>query len=275
MPDRSRGGEGADVEHARLLPVLHSSKHRQAALRKRDKPTTSHPPNQSQGLGKPPVASQGSGRTLAASQAAEQWQAQSQGPGKLQRGSWGSSTEPGWVAEAPGAIQADEEEDPGLLSVAAQSAGAPQTDAGGDTVPSPPPPLPVRAHPYSHHDDASTAHDRMTQQQRQQQQQQQQHESDQEQYTGPQQNQHGAAAAVDLAQQARRSFERSTSQQQTRGVETGGGRDAGVLLQACLHRFVRPETLHRWTCSRLACDFLSVCWIVTGMTCLGTTRDGV
>ena len=88
----------------------------------------------------------------------------------------------------------------------------------------------------------------MTQQQ--QQQQQQQHQVDEQQYTALQHSQHGTVSGVDLVQQAKISFERSTSLQQVREVESWGSRNAGVLLQACLHGFVRPETLHRWTCSR-------------------------
>ena len=227
MPDRSRGSGSTVEEPARLLPVLHGSKHRQAPLRQHGQPT---PPAQFHGLGKPPAASLGSGRTLAASHTTDLGQAQSLGPGKLAKGSRGSSTEQGWMPEEAGAFQADEDEHAGLQSLQ----GMPQGELGGDPLPSPPPPLPVKAHPYS----------RLTQQQQQQQQ------VDEQQYSAAQQSQHGAISGVDLIMQAKVSFQRSTSQQQSRGVETWGSRDAGVLLQACLHRFVRPETLHRWTCSR-------------------------
>lgn len=210
MPERGTGSEAApsEVMPPQLLPVLQSSRHRQAAQRQRNKPSL--PPTQSQGLSKPPVASQGSGRVLDASQR--------ETPAK-QAG-----------------VPHREEEDLGLLPMAA---------AGGRPVPSPPPPLPVKAHPHSRPADASATQDTVIQQ-RQLQQQQHQHQYD-VQLAAVEQTQTGAG---DSAQQAVRRFEQSISQQETRGVETGGGGGSGVLLQACLHRFVRPETLHRWTCSR-------------------------
>ena len=158
------------------------------------------------------------------------------------------------MPEEAGAFQADEEEHAGLQSVQ----GLPQ-ELGGDPLPSPPPPLPVKAHPYSRVNNTLTGHDTMTQQQ----------QDDEQQYNALQHAQHGATSGVDLVQQAKISFERSTSQQQTRAVETWGGKDAGVLLQACLHRFVRPETLHRWTCSRSA-NQLSVC-ILSNQTSIATS----
>ena len=244
VPARSRSSGPAEQEPARLLPDLHSSKHRQATLRQHGQPS---PPAQSQGHGKPPAASLGSGRTLAASQTAEQGPGQSQGPSKLPKGSRGSSAQQGWVPEEAGAFQADKDEHAGLQSVH----NMPQSKLGGDPQPSPPPPLPVKAHPHSRVDKTLTAPDTMSQQQQQQQ-------VNDQQYTALQHSQHGATSSrVDLVQQAKISFEQSTSQQQTREMETWGSRDAGVLLQACLHRFVRPETLHRWTCSRSA-NLLSV-----------------
>ena len=235
IPDRS-GGSGSTVEEpARLLPVTHSSKHRQAGLRQRGQPNSTA---QSQ---KPPVASLGSGRMLAASHTADQEQAWSLGPGKLAKTSRGSSTEQGWVPEEAGAFQVDDEEHAGLQSVR----GMPQGELVGDAVPSPPPTLPVKAHPHSRLDNTLTAHDSATRQR-----QQKQQEIHEQQYSALQHSQHGAITGVDLAQQAKISFEQSTSQQQLREVETWGSGDAGVLLQASLHRFVRPETLHRWTCSR-------------------------
>ncbi|KAL3130987.1 Ubiquitin C-terminal hydrolase 22 [Trebouxia sp. C0009 RCD-2024] len=214
MPERGTGSEAApsEVMPPQLLPVLQSSRHRQAAQRQRNKPSL--PPTQSQGLSKPPVASQGSGRVLDASQR--------ETPAK-QAG-----------------VPHREEEDLGLLPMAA---------AGGRPVPSPPPPLPVKAHPHSRPADASATQDTVIQQ-RQLQQQQHQHQYD-VQLAAVEQTQTGAG---DSAQQAVRRFEQSISQQETRGVETGGGGGSGVLLQACLHRFVRPETLHRWTCSRCQCQ---------------------
>ena len=150
------------------------------------------------------------------------------------------------MAEEPGVTPAgdEEEEGHGVLSGDGLAHGEPGGEPGG--LPSPPPPLPVKAHPHSHLE--NTAQDPVTQQQQQQQPQQ----SSEQQHTGLQQEQHGVTGRVDLAQQAKISFERSASQQQTREVDTGGGSSKGgsVLLQACLHRFVRPETLHRWTCSR-------------------------
>ena len=76
------------------------------------------------------------------------------------------------------------------------------------------------------------------------------HEAVQQQPTQQQQGQVGVPEGLDLARQARHGFEQSVSQKETRRVETGGTDGTSVLLQACLHRFVRPETLHRWVCTR-------------------------
>ncbi len=103
-------------------------------------------------------------------------------------------------------------------------------------VPAPPPPMPVKADPNSKVD---TTHEAVQQQHTQQQLTQQQ-----------QQGQVGVPEGLDLARQARDGFEQSVSQKETRRVEEGVGDGTAVLLQACLHRFVRPETLHRWVCSR-------------------------
>ncbi len=102
--------------------------------------------------------------------------------------------------------------------------------------------MPVKADPNSKVDTTHEAvQQQLTQQQLTQQQQQQQQQ---------QQGQVGVPEGVDLARQARDGFEQSVSQKETRRVEEGGGDGTAVLLQACLHRFVRPETLHRWVCSR-------------------------
>ena len=194
-----RGGQSSAAASApRLTPVLHSSKHRQAALLsskpydplRKDSGKLS---NQSQGL----VTSQG----------------QSQGSGRLQDIFQGSGD-----AAQPASAVSSEPGDPGARSQgwAADSA--------------PPPPMPVKADPNSKVDTT--------------------HEAVQQQPTQQQQGQVGVPEGLDLARQARHGFEQSVSQKETRRVETGGTDGTSVLLQACLHRFVRPETLHRWVCTR-------------------------
>ena len=104
----------------------------------------------------------------------------------------------------------------------------------------PPPPMPVRTTPHSQPAQADSS-----QAQQQQHQQQQQHSSlsQHDHVNGP----------VDAAQEAAERFQRSVSQQVVQALPCQGqGLNAtgAVGLQGCLHRFVHPETLSRWTCSR-------------------------
>ncbi|KAL0037564.1 hypothetical protein WJX77_002858 [Trebouxia sp. C0004] len=202
LPGRN-GESSAAASAPRLTQVLHSSKHRQAALLS-SKP--SDPVSQVQGSGKLSNQSQIS-------------QSQSQGSGRLQDASQGS----GMAVQPASAVSSE----PGNPDARSQDWAA---------VPAPPPPMPVKADPNSKVDATHEA----VQQQLTQQQQQQQHA--------------GVPEGLDLARQARDGFEQSVSQKETRRVEEGGGDGTAVLLQACLHRFVRPETLHRWVCSRCQCE---------------------
>jgi len=214
LPGRD-GQSSAAASAPRLTPVLHSSKHRQAALLKANPPSwgsDSKPPD-------PSSLVQASGKLSNQSQASVKSQSQSQGSGRLQSQSQGSGD-----AVQPASAVSSEPGDPDAKS---QDWAA---------VPAPPPPMPVKADPNSKVD---TTHEAVQQQLTQQQLTQQQH-----------QGQVGVPEGVDLARQARDGFEQSVSQKETRRVEVGGGDGTAVLLQACLHRFVRPETLHRWVCSR-------------------------
>ena len=233
----SRHSESAATaaQPARLAPVLHSSKHRQAALIPHDRPASLSPSAQSQGPDRQPNASQGSGRASSAAQGSGQGGDQIQGPGRMQRGSLGSNRKQGWIPEGT-AEQID-----AAKAETYQAADIPRAWSEGP-VPSPPPPLPVRADPTCHPNDDCRAQDLAVHHQQQQHQQQQ--------YASMQEGQQGAMAGSDMAQQASERFQRCVSEQQVREVEAGGGEGSGVLLQACLHRFVRPERLSRWTCSR-------------------------
>lgn len=208
-----RGGQSsAAASSPRLTLVLHSSKHRQAALLKANPPSwgsDSKPPD-------PSSLVQASGKLSNQSQGSVKSQSQSQGSGRLQHATQGSGN-----AVQPESAVSSEPGDP---------------DAKSQGWPAPPPPMPVKADPNSKVD---TTHEAVQQQLTQQQLTQQQ-----------QQGQVGVPEGLDLARQAQDGFEQSVSQKETRRVEEGGGDGTAVLLQACLHRFVRPETLHRWVCSR-------------------------
>ena len=217
LPGRD-GQSSAAASAPRLTPVLHSSKHRQAALLKANPPSwgsDSKPPD-------PLSQVQGSGKLNNQSQGSVKFQSQSQGSGRLQDNSQGS----GDAVQPASAVSSE----PGNPDSRSQDWAA---------VPAPPPPMPVKADPNSKVDTTHEAvQQQLTQQLTQQQQQQQQ------------QGQVGVPGGLDLARQARDGFEQSVSQKETRRVEDGCGDGTAVLLQACLHRFVRPETLHRWVCSR-------------------------
>ena len=233
---RHNESAAAAAQPARLAPVLHSSKHRQAALFQHDRPAPLSPSAQSQGPGGHSNASRGLGRTSSMAQGPGHGQDQMQGPGKMQRESLGSRSKQGWIPEGTA-----EQIDP-VTAETSQAVGIPHAWSEGP-VPSPPPPLPVRADPSCHPNDGCTAQQPALHHHQQQQQQQQQ-------YASLQQSQQVAMAGTDMAQQASQRLQQSVSEQEVREVETGAGGSSGVLLQACLHRFVRPETLHRWTCSR-------------------------
>lgn len=85
------------------------------------------------------------------------------------------------------------------------------------------------------------------QQQEQQQQQDSLLQQAQQQHSLPQ---HGTPSDVDAAAQALERFQRSMEQQEVHAVPAALGGGGAVGLQGCLHRFVRPEMLCKWTCSR-------------------------
>lgn len=117
-----------------------------------------------------------------------------------------------------------------------QGSGRPRDNSQGvSVVTRPPQPMPVKADPDSQPPPDELAQGAADHQYSHHQQQQQQD---------------GATGGVRLARQARESFERSVSQQEIKRAGIVAGDSGAVLLQACLHRFVRPETLHRWVCSR-------------------------
>ncbi len=213
----------------RLAPVLQSSRHRQAALLKHTQPPALEPSDP---------------------------QIQSQGSGKLQKPSQGSG-QPQSPPEDPArpVLRTNPKPEPVVSSERVHPNGQSQD---WSAVSDPPSPMPVKADPNSHPPDDDDTAQQLSQQQHGQQQQQQQQQG----------GQNGVAGGLDLAKQARESFERSVSQSETRGVEEGSGDSGTVLLQACLHRFVRPETLHRWVCSRCAPFFLFSLLVIGNLRCL-------
>ena len=250
--------EASVTQPSRLQPILHTSKHRQAALIQHGKasPSNSSAPTQgaaaqleanlepgwASSAAKIPGQSTGQAHGQNLGQSQGQNQRQPQKPGNLQRGHpQRSSRGPGGVLDPPAGQQ-------GASKAAAAHYGDTPEAWSEDQISSPPPPLPVRADPTCRPSDEYTPDDATALQHQHQLQQQ----SIQQQHAALQQGQPGPAVGPDLAQQARERFQRSVSEQQVVGVDRGGGEGAGVLLQACLHRFVRPETLHKWTCSRSA-----------------------
>ena len=175
-----------------------------------------NPPSRGSDLNPPDPSSlvQASSKLSNRSQGSVKSQSQSQGSGRLQYATQGSGS-----AVQPASAVSSEPADPDSRS---QDWAA---------VSAPPPPMPVKAEFDSRVD---TTHEAVQQQLTQQQ----------------QQGQFGVPEGFDLARQARDGFQQSVSQKETRRVEEGVGDGTAVLLQACLHRFVRPETLHRWVCSR-------------------------
>lgn len=136
-----------------------------------------------------------------------------------------------------------------------------------------PPPMPVRVKPGSRPATAtgvtnSVCHAQHQPQQQQQQpqqslkacQQQQQQQKQQQRSLQQCEQQHqqsvtqqGTSGGADAATQPAERFQRSVRQQEVHAVpggDLGQGSVGAVGLQGCLHRFVRPETLSKWTCSR-------------------------
>lgn len=121
-----------------------------------------------------------------------------------------------------------------------------------------PPPMPVRAKPGSRPATANGLTDYAAHQREQQQQQmshkqlkQVSHGLQQQQQQQSQVPQQVASGDSGAAVQAADRFQRSVRQQEVHAVPAGLGGCAGAVgLQGCLHRFVRPETLCKWTCSR-------------------------
>ena len=180
----------------KLAPVLHGSKHRQAALLKQK----------------------------AAQKTSNQ---QKSGIEGLNQSQGSDSSRP---QEQPEAKSSDPQ-------YPSQGSGRPRDNSQDKSVVTrPPQPMPVKADP-----DSQPPHDELAQGAAD-------HQFSHHQQL--QQQQDGATGGVGLARQARESFERSVSQQEMKRAGIVAGDSGAVLLQACLHRFVRPETLHRWVCSR-------------------------
>ena len=232
-----RGNQSSAAAPAsRLAPVLHGLRHRQANVSKPHAPQPNSdlplpdPLAQSQGLGKPKTLPQGSIKPGSQSQGSAGAHGQSQDSGELQNASQGL----GHHVRPNSAV-----------SLKTENLDCPSQD--WSAVPEAPAPMPVKAEPHAQPLQSDTSQD-AAQQQLSQQQQQQQHEQQQQPQQG--QGQVGVAGWGNQAKQAKESYMRSVSQTETRKVEIGVSDSTAVLLQACLHRFVRPEILHRWVCSR-------------------------
>ena len=223
---------------SRLAPVLHGLRHRQASAPKPHAPQpdsdlpSPDPLAQSQGLGKPKTLPQGSIKPGSQPQG-------SGDPSQGSAGAYGQSQDSGDLQNA--SLGLGHHVRPNS-AVSLKTENLDSTSQDWSAVPEAPAPMPVKAEPHAQPLQGDTSQDAAQQQLSHEQQQQQQ----------PQQGQGqvGVAGWGDQAKQAKESYMRSVSQTETRKVEIGPGDSTSVLLQACLHRFVRPETLHRWVCSR-------------------------